>query len=76
MEPDEFHGEGGTYEVREGKRVQVTPPTQPHADGDRARNADGKPIDEAQVSPDPAPATSEQTRDSSRYFAGGDTDNN
>lgn len=41
---DEFSGAGGTFEVRDGKRVQVTPPSQPHAEGDRPRDEHGRPI--------------------------------
>ena len=35
---------GGTYEMRDGKRVLVTPPTQDHPEGNRPREADGTPI--------------------------------
>ena len=41
---DEPSGEGGTFEVRDGKRVLVTPPSKPHKDGDQPRDADGRPI--------------------------------
>lgn len=29
MKPDEFQGEGGRYEIRDGKRVRVEEPTRP-----------------------------------------------
>lgn len=41
---DALAGEGGTFEVRDGQRVQVTPPSKPHPAGDRPRDADGRPI--------------------------------
>ena len=41
---DEFHGQGGSYEIRDGKRVRVEEPTAMTATGG-ARDADGKPLD-------------------------------
>ena len=41
---DEFHGQGGRYEMRDGKRVQVEAPTRDHPEGNCAREADGKAI--------------------------------
>jgi hypothetical protein len=41
---DEFHGQGGRYEIRDGKRVQVEAPTKDHPEGNCARDADGKAI--------------------------------
>ena len=41
---DEFSGEGGTFEVRDGKRVRVSPPSQPHPEGDQPRDEHGRPI--------------------------------
>ncbi len=74
MERDEFHGQGGTYEVREGKRVLVTPPTQSHPEGDRARDADGKPIDEAPAAAEatPQPDAPLTERNAGRRYAGPD----
>jgi hypothetical protein len=74
MNLDEFHGEGGTFEVRDGKRILVTPPTQPHPDGDRARNADGKPVDETPAAAEAAPPATESTR-LSRFFGRADPEN-
>ncbi len=42
---DKFQGEGGSFEIRNGERVQVSAPGKPHPEGDRARDADGKPVD-------------------------------
>lgn len=66
-EPDEFHGQGGTFEVRGGRRVLVTPPTQDHPEGNRAREADGTPINL------PAPAAQGPTADAEAAAAGGAT---
>lgn len=56
---DEFHGQGGTYEVRNGKRVRVDKP-QEHPAGGGARNAKGDPVDEPHgkepALPEPQPA--------------------
>lgn len=56
MNNDEFHGEGGSYEIRDGKRVRVAAPTQP-SDTGGARDADGKPFDAPQetAAPEPTP---------------------
>lgn len=44
---DDFHGQGGSYEIRDGVRVRVEEPTAP-TDTGGARDADGKPlVDEA-----------------------------
>lgn len=48
---DKFQGEGGSFEMRNGERVQTAEPSAPHPDGDRARDADGKPVDPK--APDP-----------------------
>jgi hypothetical protein len=48
--------EGGTYEIRDGKRVLVTPATKDHPEGNRAREADGTPVagaDERAFNPAP-----------------------
>lgn len=48
---------GGTYEIRDGKSVLVTPATKDHPDGNRPREADGTPItgpDERTFNPAPA----------------------
>lgn len=41
---DEFQGQGGRYEIRDGKRVRIEEPTKDHPEGNCAREADGKPI--------------------------------
>ena len=41
---DEHKFEGGCYVVKDGVRTRVEEPTQHHKDGDRAREASGKPI--------------------------------
>lgn len=40
---DQFDGQGGRYEIRDGKRVRVEEPTKDHPEGNRARDAQGKP---------------------------------
>lgn len=50
---DEFDGVGGSYEIRDGKRVQVEAPTKDHPEGNRPRDSEGRPLD---VAPEPAPA--------------------
>jgi hypothetical protein len=42
---DEFHGVGGSFEIRDGKRVRVHE-TVDHPEGNRARDADGKALDQ------------------------------
>jgi hypothetical protein len=64
MTPDKYHGEGGTFEIKDGERVLVTPPTKPHPEGDRARGADGKPVDQA-----PAVAAGEKSGRSAPFYA-------
>ena len=55
-------GEGGSFEMRNGQRVQTQAPGKPHPDGDRPRDADGKPINppaqdpNASALPQPGPA--------------------
>ncbi len=45
MKPDdEFAGQGGRYEMREGKRVRIEESTQDHPEGNTARDKDGRPI--------------------------------
>lgn len=45
---DKYHGEGGTFRInKKGERELVTPPTQPHPDGDGARDKDGRSLDSA-----------------------------
>ena len=53
---DEFDGVGGSYEVRDGKRVQVEAPTKDHPEGNRPRDEHGKPLDIVAEEPKPAPA--------------------
>lgn len=51
---DEFAGQGGSYRIgADGKRVRVEAPTQDHPQGNRARDAQGRPLD---VPSEPAPA--------------------
>ncbi len=47
-------GSGGTFEIREGKRIRTSKPAESHPDGDRARNADGEPVDQAPTETAPA----------------------
>jgi hypothetical protein len=65
--PDKFHGQGGTFIVNaQGERERARDvhgkeikPGEPHPEGDRARDADGKAIDEkleAKAPAIPAPA--------------------
>lgn len=56
MTPDEFHGQGGSYIMKDGKRTRVTEPTKDHPEGNRARDKDGKALDEAPAADAPAPA--------------------
>lgn len=48
---------GGSYIVENGVRRRVEEPTAPHPDGNCAREADGRPVGAAAVTPaaDPAP---------------------
>jgi hypothetical protein len=41
---DEFAGQGGDYEIRNGVRVRVSEPTADHPEGNCARNHEGKRI--------------------------------
>jgi hypothetical protein len=58
MNNDEFQGQGGSFVMRDGKRVRVEAPTQP-TDTGGARDADGKPLDAPQ---EPAAAETTTTR--------------
>ncbi len=51
---DEFHGVGGSYELRDGKRVRVQEPTR-HSIGGGARDQEGKPLP-GTVPPQESPA--------------------
>lgn len=61
---DEFNGQGGSFQIRDGKRVRIDEEQQRHPGGDRPRDADGNALDRpAEVAPalvpppaDPAPA--------------------
>jgi hypothetical protein len=44
--PDEFHGQGGSFVMKDGKRVRAEPAPRDHPDGNRPRDKDGKPLDE------------------------------
>jgi hypothetical protein len=48
-EQDQHQGEGGAYVMRDGQRVRVEEPTKDHPEGNRARDASGKPIDATPV---------------------------
>ena len=69
---DEFHGVGGSYEIRDGKRVRLDTPQTDHPDGPRARDADGNPHDRpeetapALVAPTPEAAAEEPAAGSRR----------
>ncbi len=41
---DEFAGQGGSYEMRDGKRARVVEPTKNHPEGNCARDAEGRPV--------------------------------
>lgn len=57
MDRDEFHGQGGDYEVRDGKRVLVKGSrTESHKDGDAPRDKDGKRLDQPAADAKPEPA--------------------
>ena len=46
MSKDEFSGQGGSYVIdKDGKRMRVETPTQDHPEGNRPRDAEGKPLD-------------------------------
>ena len=61
---DELDGVGDSYEMRDGKRVQVEAPTKDHPEGNRPRDEHGKPLD---VMPEPAPpAPTERLRGARR----------
>ncbi len=45
---DEFHGLGGSYIIKDGKRERVEEPTKP-TDTGGARNADGSPFEAPQI---------------------------
>ncbi len=48
-------GAGGTFEIRDGKRIRVSKPGEPHKEGDRARHADETPADKgSQTAAEPA----------------------
>ncbi len=49
-------GSGGSFEIRDGKRIRVKEPGKPHKDGDRARHPDGEPVDKPQTTEDIEPA--------------------
>lgn len=49
--PDNEPLVAGTYEIRDGKRVLVVEPTKDHPEGNRPRDAAGKPIPTA-IEPD------------------------
>ena len=59
---DEFHGQGGAYVVRSGKRVRVEEPTKDHPEGNRPRDRDGKPLDAVAAEQPAASAASESPR--------------
>jgi hypothetical protein len=51
---DKYHGQGGTFQVKNGERVRVADAPKPHPEGDRARDEHGKPFDEKQEATAPA----------------------
>lgn len=58
---DEFHGQGGAYVVKDGKRVRVEEPTKDHPEGNRARDAEGRPLEVAPP-PENPPTAPERPR--------------
>lgn len=53
VDQDEFAGQGGSYEIRDGKRVRVEV-TEEHPDGLCARDASGTPVARQEAVPDGA----------------------
>lgn len=47
-------GSGGSYEIRDGKRIRVSEHKSAHAEGDRPRNADGSPVERPIEGSEPA----------------------
>lgn len=47
-------GSGGSFEIREGKRIRVSEHKGVHPDGERPRNADGTPVDKPIEKSEPA----------------------
>lgn len=76
---DEFEGQGGAYEVRDGKRVRVEEPTKDHPEGNRPRDEHGKPLDTSSPNvgvgdaAEPQPTTPEKPRSGSRRLSPIDT---
>ena len=45
MKKDEFEGQGGRYEVRDGTRVRLEESTKDHPEGNTARDRGGKAVE-------------------------------
>ena len=69
--PDEFHGQGGSYIVENGVRRRVEAPTKDHPEGNRPRDAEGKPLDVVPATDD-KPAEPARRRSPAAAAASGD----
>lgn len=61
MKQDEYAGQGGSFEIRDGKRVRIEAPTKA-TDTGGARDADGKPLP-GTVPPDASQPSASQPSD-------------
>ena len=57
---------GGSYEVRDGKFVQLEAPTQDHPEGNRPRDAQGRALD--LPAPEATPAAAEPADNGKMFF--------
>lgn len=64
-------GVGGAYEIdADGARVQVVPPTPDHPQGNRPRDAEGRPTDTPpQAAPIPGPAETKPAPEAAKSSA-------
>lgn len=71
-QPDEFHGQGGSYIVENGARRRVEESTKDHPEGNRPRDADGKPLDALPAPEQPVVEKSAPRRSPAAARASGD----
>ena len=71
-QPDEFHGQGGSYIVENGVRRRVEEPTQDHPEGNRPRDTNGRPLDIAPAPEQPASDKSPKRNSPAAARASGD----
>ena len=71
MNTDEYAGQGGSYRVEaDGRLVRVEAPTQDHPQGNRPRDAQGRPLDvPAEISAAEVPAAEPQPKSARRGIA-------